>query len=149
MNFILYTSPKLIFRKIKYRGLKYYSDGTGEIKTCRSWCIYRCCWKIGLIRDISKYVIENVIKQIKIWEKENISIHCSINLTAQELTDQELIEWAVGKIESHDIDRSMIEIEITERVLNKEFEKLISTLSIWEKLVIKYPLTILVRVIIH
>lgn len=124
-EFYLVYQPKINIQENKISGVEVLLRwDRGDKKPVGPGVFIDVAEKIGLIRDISKYVIENVIKQIKIWEKENISIHCSINLTAQELTDQELIEWAVGKIESHDIDRSMIEIEITERVLNKEFEKI-------------------------
>ncbi len=124
-EFYLVYQPKINIQENKISGVEVLLRwDRGDKKPVGPGVFIDVAEKIGLIRDISKYVIENVIKQIKIWEKENISIRCSINLTAQELTDQELIEWAVGKIESHDIDRSMIEIEITERVLNKEFEKI-------------------------
>lgn len=57
--------------------------------------------------------------------KENIIVSCAINLTAHELIDRKLMEWIHNIIDSTNIDRSRIELEITERVINKESEKLI------------------------
>lgn len=80
--------------------------------------------KTGFINEISKFVIENTIKQITMWKNENISLNCSINITVQELINQELIEWVVDTMDSNKIDRSMIGLEITERVISKESERI-------------------------
>lgn len=90
--------------------------------------------KIGFIKEISKYVIENAINQIKEWEKENIIVSCAINLTAHELIDRKLMEWTHNIIDSTNIDRSRIELEITERVINKESEKINKRLEYLRKL---------------
>lgn len=78
--------------------------------------------KTGFIKEISKYVIENTIKQMEKWEKEGIDITYSINITGQELINHELIDWITNIINLNNIDRSKIELEITERVLSKENE---------------------------
>ena len=80
--------------------------------------------KIGFIKEISKYVIENAIRQISIWENENVVVNFAINITSQELIDQELIEWVTDIMDYNKIDRSKFELEITERVIGKDSERI-------------------------
>lgn len=76
--------------------------------------------KIGLITEISKWVIEKNIIQRNKWSSKGIEINTSINLTAQEITDDSFCEWLRNLIETHHIDRTKIGIEITERVFSTD-----------------------------
>ncbi len=84
--------------------------------------------KIGLIKEISNYVLENTFNQIAQWESMNIAISYAFNVTAVELLEVDFIKRAEELIESCKLEGTTLEIELTERVLCQEGERLNSTL---------------------
>ncbi len=89
----------------------------------------RIAEEIGQIKEISQYVMENAFKQIAKWESKNIVMNYAINVTARELLDVEFVEWAEDLVDQYDFDRTHFEIELTERVLCQEGDKLTSILK--------------------
>ncbi|MDD2454319.1 MAG: EAL domain-containing protein [Synergistaceae bacterium] len=83
---------------------------------------------IGFIKELSKFVLRNATDQMVKWEKMGIEIGCSINITARELLDDDFNEWAKREIAGKKIDRSTIEIEITERVVSSGNKKILDIL---------------------
>lgn len=74
----------------------------------------------GLIKDISKYVIEKATDQIREWNEKDIRVNCSINLTAIELLDQDFFENSKLIIQDKGLKNTQFEFELTERVfINK------------------------------
>lgn len=82
----------------------------------------------GFIRDLSKFVLRSVTDQMVKWKNRGIVIGCSINITARELLDDDFNEWAKREIAGKKIDRSTIEIEITERVVSSGNKKILDIL---------------------
>lgn len=83
---------------------------------------------IGFINELSKFVLRNATDQMVKWKKMGIEIGCSINITARELLDDDFNEWAKREIAGKKIDRSTIEIEITERVVSSGNKKILDIL---------------------
>jgi len=83
---------------------------------------------IGFIKELSKFVLRNATDQMVKWKKMGIEIGCSINITARELLDDDFNEWAKREIAGKKIDRSTIEIEITERVVSSGNKKILDIL---------------------
>jgi EAL domain-containing protein (putative c-di-GMP-specific phosphodiesterase class I) len=80
--------------------------------------------KIGCISDFSIWIISETIKQTLKWRKKDINIRIGVNVTAKEIVDKKFVKVIKNKIEADKIDRSLISIEITERVLANEIEGL-------------------------
>jgi EAL domain-containing protein (putative c-di-GMP-specific phosphodiesterase class I) len=72
---------------------------------------------IGFINQISKFVFEKSLNQIANWRSKGISLSFSINCTANELLDDNLIEWERKINENNKLNLSMFIIEITERII--------------------------------
>lgn len=83
----------------------------------------------GFIKQISQFVIEKATDQVIEWKKRGIAIDCAINVTAKELLDDDFNEWAKNEIERKSIDKSTIELEITERVVSSGNKKLLDLLN--------------------
>ena len=49
----------------------------------------RIAEETGLIKDISKFVINKAADQMKEWKDKDFYLSCSINLTALELLDND------------------------------------------------------------
>lgn len=86
--------------------------------------------KTGLIREIGKWVIYEACRQNKEWiEKGYKPIKISINLSAIQLKQKNLIEDIKNIIEETGVDSNYIEFEITENAAIKDLEKTIGILK--------------------
>ncbi len=79
---------------------------------------------IGLINEISKFVLENSFSQILDWNKKGIVLDFSINATASELLENHFEEWEKKITDSEHIIMSKLEIEITERTISQNSDKI-------------------------
>lgn len=70
--------------------------------------------EIGLISDITRWVIKNVIRQINQWLNEGISVKVAINISARDLRDHTVIDYLKKSVEENFLDPGMIELELTE-----------------------------------
>ena len=71
--------------------------------------------EIGLISEITKWVIKNVIEQITAWKNEGLSIKVAINISQKDLRNNDVIDYLKKSIEENNLSPAMIEIELTER----------------------------------
>lgn len=76
----------------------------------------RIAEETGLIKDISKFVINKAADQMKEWKDKDFNLSCSINLTALELLDNDFFEELKTLLDNKDLDYSQFEFELTERV---------------------------------
>lgn len=72
------------------------------------------------ISTITKWVIKNVISQIKVWENQNKNIRVSVNLSARDLSDDAIMNYTMECIRLYDILPEHLEFELTERSIIEE-----------------------------
>jgi len=72
---------------------------------------------IGIISDITKWVIRSAAKQAAAWQKAGINLDIAINLSPNDLKDSSIIDYLIQSVKENSLDPSMIEIELTERAL--------------------------------
>lgn len=85
--------------------------------------------EIGFINKISMFVLDNATTQIKEWKNKGINIKCSINMSVNELFDENYALWANYIMAEKDIERSDFEIEITEREIAYNNKKLLDRMN--------------------
>ena len=71
----------------------------------------------GIISGITKWVIKNAINQIKKWQDEGVRIKVAINLSSKDLRDDVIVQFIIDYIKVSQIDPTLLEIELTERVI--------------------------------
>jgi len=71
----------------------------------------------GIISEITKWVITNAINQIRQWQDEGIRIKVAINLSSKDLKDDAIVQFIIDYIKVSQIDPTLFEIELTERVI--------------------------------
>ncbi|HPE15900.1 MAG TPA: bifunctional diguanylate cyclase/phosphodiesterase [Oscillospiraceae bacterium] len=77
--------------------------------------------EMGLISDITKWVIRNAVGQIERWREEGISVSVAINVSAKDLRDRDVADYLRETLEAAGVEPAMIGIELTERsVLHNE-----------------------------
>ncbi len=92
----------------------------------------------GLIVPIGNWVIETACKQLKLWQDQGHHVpQISINLSARQFHQRNLIELLQGMIDNIGIDGRQIALEITEGILMENTDDLIATMHKIKKMGIK------------
>jgi len=72
---------------------------------------------MGMINEITKWVVKNVIDQIKIWSAEGFSVPIAINISSKDLRDETIIEYTRKYLETTGVNAELLEFELTERTI--------------------------------
>ncbi|HBI94567.1 MAG TPA: hypothetical protein DDY58_20260 [Terrisporobacter glycolicus] len=92
----------------------------------------------GLIIDIGNWIIESTFLQIKKWQElYNIDIEVGINVSPIQLSDKRFLDTIVSNLKNTNINPSLINLEITERIAIDDSEIVIEKLKIIRDLGIK------------
>ena len=71
----------------------------------------------GLIVELGAWIIEEAIKQVLLWqEKFSQNIQVSINLSARQFQDKNLVPLIRSLMDKYDVNPSLLEFEITESI---------------------------------
>lgn len=77
--------------------------------------------EIGMINEITRWVIKEVIRQIKQWQDAGIFIKVALNISQKDLRDSSVIRYLIDALKENDMQPTWVEIELTERsVLENE-----------------------------
>jgi EAL domain-containing protein (putative c-di-GMP-specific phosphodiesterase class I)/GGDEF domain-containing protein len=87
----------------------------------------------GMIGYITKWVLQNAALQYKESLDAGYNIKCSINFSANDLLDENLVNWAIEYLNDLNIKKKDFGIEITERQLSTDSKKLNKILSLMKK----------------
>ena len=92
------------------------------------------------IGQITKWVIEHAILQLKIWKEEGLHTKVAINLSPRDLSDTSLLEYTKDSLDRYGIEPSLLEFELTERTIIDDESKLFNVLNEIKKIGIKISL---------
>ncbi|MBL4584255.1 MAG: EAL domain-containing response regulator [Pseudomonadales bacterium] len=88
----------------------------------------------GLMEQLTGYVLGAVLKDRQAWLKEGLALHCSINISADNITSLGLPEQLMALLHKNQCEPSDITLEITESTLMGE---LVTSLDILTRLRMK------------
>ncbi len=74
--------------------------------------------KTVLLRPLTQYVAESVLKQWREWANMGIRIPVSINVSPRSLLDQDFPDQIQGLLREHDVPPAFLRIELTEGFLH-------------------------------
>src|SRR5207342_2475811 len=72
------------------------------------------------IRQISRWVIEEAVRQCGVWLSSGITLGISINVSSRDLLDRELPHFLAGILRKHGVAPELITIEVTESALMED-----------------------------
>ncbi len=82
----------------------------------------------GLMRLITKFALEETLRQLSVWWRMGIRVHAAVNVTALDLYDRGFAELLQRTIEKYDVPPRALMIEVTESVLMADPARAASTL---------------------
>ena len=71
----------------------------------------------GSISELTKWVTEKAMKQLKQWHDKGIKINVSVNISAKDLEDDSIVIYLNELMQKNKVDSGYFEYEITERSL--------------------------------
>lgn len=83
----------------------------------------------SLILDIGRWVIEQAIYQLSVWQNHNQPYVMSINLSAVQLSDSQLLDCIKNALTKYSVNPICVEFELTETVLLENNETVINMMA--------------------
>ena len=68
----------------------------------------------GLVNDFGRYIVKNVIIQIRNWLDQGITVPIAANISPYNLADPMFLEFIQAHLAKYDVPANMLEIELTE-----------------------------------
>jgi diguanylate cyclase len=72
--------------------------------------------RFGLIGTIGQWVIDEACRQMRAWDEQGLRLRVAVNLSAQQLRQDDLVQRVRQSFEAHRVDASLFTFEITESV---------------------------------
>ncbi len=136
-EFTLYYQPKIDIKSKKITGvealLRWVSDG----KIIPPVEFIDVLENSGLIINIGNWILKEVCKQAKRWEKKGININIAINISAVQLESHDFVKNVKKILRSTKCKTSMFEFEITETTFIKSMEQSTFNLKMLDKAGVK------------
>ncbi|TYK65909.1 bifunctional diguanylate cyclase/phosphodiesterase [Colwellia echini] len=85
--------------------------------------------KAGLIVTLTRWVILNVIQQVEQWNKQGYYFKVSINLSAQDIQNEQFVDYLLTTVKAHSIATTQITLELTERDIVENEQLVVARLS--------------------
>jgi diguanylate cyclase len=76
--------------------------------------------RFGLVTALGQWVIEEACRQLREWMNQGIRMRMSINMSAHQLRQENLVQRIRRTLNAHDVDPSLLTIEIIESVLMED-----------------------------
>lgn len=83
----------------------------------------------GLINSLTDWIVETVILQIAQWQHQKFAAQVAVNLSAQDLSRQHLLDHINDLLLRHRVDSAAVSFEITESELMREPKQAIALLN--------------------
>ena len=71
----------------------------------------------GLMRNLTRYVLEESLLQLRAWRSAGMEIDLAINVSARDLADARFPDEVAHALAEHGVEPSWLELEVTESVL--------------------------------
>ncbi len=83
----------------------------------------------GLIRPLTRWVIDAALKQGSLWRDAGLNISIAVNISANSILDQQLIDWIHDWFSRHSFPPSQLILEVTEGAMMADPQKSADVLS--------------------
>ncbi len=113
----LHYQPKIDLRNNKIYGVEAllrWKEPGNNVSTAK---MIKIVEDSGSISELTKWVTEKAMKQLKQWHDKGIKINVSVNISAKDLEDDSIVIYLNELMQKNKVDSGYFEYEITERSL--------------------------------
>ncbi|MBP8120001.1 MAG: EAL domain-containing protein [Burkholderiales bacterium] len=82
----------------------------------------------GLIMPIGRWVINEAIRQAKVWMDAGVAVPIAVNLSAVQFKQKDLVEDIAARLREHGVPGNMLELELTESLFMEDVNLMSRTL---------------------
>jgi EAL domain-containing protein (putative c-di-GMP-specific phosphodiesterase class I) len=93
--------------------------------------------KSGTIKSLTQWVLRNAIEQSIQWSKQGLELDVSVNISARDFQDPELLHLIENLISVSELDPSNLTLELTESAVMTDTKRAFDSLSELDKMGIK------------
>ena len=93
--------------------------------------------KSGAIKSLTQWVLTTAIEQSAVWNKEGYCIDMSVNISARDFQDPDLLKLIEDKISNSTLKPSCLILELTESAVMTDTKKAFDSLSKLDKMGVK------------
>ncbi|MDT0595939.1 bifunctional diguanylate cyclase/phosphodiesterase [Glaciecola petra] len=84
----------------------------------------------GIINSVTEWVLNQVISDLQVFAKHDIEICVAVNISAQDLLNENFVMSARDLLRSNNVPDNAIELELTESVIVKDADKAIAHMKL-------------------
>jgi diguanylate cyclase (GGDEF)-like protein len=81
------------------------------------------CERSSLVRELTRFVLDEALRQLRAWQDEGTVLNLAVNLSASNLTEDDLPELIAGLLGRHGIPASRVVVELTESAVIPDPER--------------------------
>jgi diguanylate cyclase (GGDEF)-like protein/PAS domain S-box-containing protein len=110
--------------------LRWFNDELGQVSPSRFIPVAE---ETGLIDEVGYWVLDNACRQLKIWQEEGLPPlfeSIAINISPYQFAKDDFVDTIKKVIEKHQIDPSLLDLEITEGMLVEKISSV--TEKMWQ-----------------
>lgn len=82
----------------------------------------------GLIHDLTRYALRSCVAQLAQWSQEHHPVPVAVNLSAHDVTAQDVVEVIEDLLALHKVPAALLEVEITETALVSDPSRVVPVL---------------------
>ena len=123
-EFVLFYQPQVDTVSAEVRGfealLRWWHPQRGLLTPADFLPVAEEC---GVIVPVGDWVLRQASAQMAEWSKAGLSrVRLSVNISARQLESPDFVESVMRAVQVYELDGNMLELEITESLLMREFE---------------------------
>lgn len=96
--------------------------------------------RTDLIKNLTDWVLESALKQVKEWQRKGMPLHVSVNLSTHSLQEPFLPERIARLLEKWDVEPRVLKLEITESSILADPPHVLAILALLRTLGVKLSL---------
>jgi diguanylate cyclase (GGDEF)-like protein/PAS domain S-box-containing protein len=77
----------------------------------------------GLMKPLSQWVLNEAIRQCRVWDRDGVHLRVAVNLSMRDLQDTQLPQHIAGLLTAWGLDPASLEVEVTETAIAADMEK--------------------------
>lgn len=134
----LYYQPKIDIKTKRCIGVealvRWIHPKKGQIQPSAFVCNAE---KSGTIKSLTQWVLRNAIAQSVQWSKQGLELDVSVNISARDFQDPELLQLIEDLISDSELNPSHLTLELTESAVMTDTKRAFDSLSELDKMGIK------------